>query len=110
MTVNFDTYVDSICSLFGFDNVFRQNQERYPRITDDEIVKADPDLLLFPDEPFPFRPRHREQFCLKFPGLLAVRANRILSFDGSYTTWHGVGMLRALREFPDALHKAGLWL
>ena len=109
MSVNSDTYVNAICRHFGLDNIFGGAAERYPRLTEPEIEGADPDVVLFPDEPFPFRTRHVEQFRMRFPHLAAVRNNKLLLFDGTYVTWHGYGTLRALHEFPVLLKQFGLW-
>jgi ABC-type Fe3+-hydroxamate transport system substrate-binding protein len=99
MTVNFDTYVHSAAQMFGFDNVFASHPLRYPKVTAKEIQNANPECVLFPDEPYPFRSKHIEMFKKEFPELKAVQTNRLLTFDGSYIAWHGYGTLRALREF-----------
>jgi ABC-type Fe3+-hydroxamate transport system substrate-binding protein len=103
ITVNSDTYVDSASRMFGFDNVLGSHPERYPRITTEEIRNADPECVLFPDEPYPFRPKHVDAFKEQFPDIRAVKENRLLHFDGTYIAWHGYGTLRALREFPKQL-------
>lgn len=103
MTVNSDTYVHSACRMFGFENAFANHAERYPAIAAAEIEQATHELVLFPDEPYPFRPHHMEQFAAEFSTLAAVKTGRLLLFDGSYIAWHGFGTLRALREFPSIL-------
>ena len=100
MTINADTYVHAACELFGFHNVFAQHPERYPPLTADEIERADPEMILFPDEPYPFRQKQLDLFQQEFPALRAVRNQQMFLFDGSYIAWHGFGTLRALREFP----------
>ena len=86
--------------LFGFHNVFAHHPQRYPPLTAEEIGRMDPEMILFPDEPYPFRQKHLDLFQQEFPGTRAVRNQRLFSFDGSYIAWHGFGTLRALREFP----------
>ena len=102
MTINSDTYVHDVCSFFGFDNVFATSKERYPKLTDDQIRGAAPEMVLFPNDPYPFRPRDVVQFLEKFP-----ETPRTLLFDGTLITWHGYGTLRALRELPEIF--APLW-
>ncbi len=104
MTVNFDTYVNSAMEMFGFKNVFAPAVERYPKITASAILDARPEAVLFPDEPYPFRGKHVEQFKHEFPDLPAVQNDRLLLFDGTYIAWHGYGTLRALMEFPNQLY------
>ncbi|MCI0417158.1 helical backbone metal receptor [bacterium] len=100
MTINADTYVHSACELFGFRNVFASHQKRYPPLTPEEIEQIDPEMILFPDEPYPFRRKHLDLFQQEFPGIRAVSNGQMFLFDGSHVAWHGFGTLRALREFP----------
>ena len=99
ITINHDTYVHSAARMFGFENVFASHQERYPRLSCEQIRDTNPECVLFPDEPYPFRSKHLEKFKTEFPELEAVQTNHLLTFDGSYLAWHGYGTLRALREF-----------
>jgi ABC-type Fe3+-hydroxamate transport system substrate-binding protein len=98
MTVNHDTYVHDVCSFFGFDNVFASAQDRYPKLSDEQIRQAHPEIVLFPDDPYPFRPRDIAQFLDQFP-----ETPRTLLFDGTLVTWHGYGTLRALQEMPEII-------
>jgi iron complex transport system substrate-binding protein len=103
MTINSDTYVHSASSLFGFRNVFADHQQRYPSISPGDIEQINPNVVLFPDEPYPFKQKHLVNFKKEFPDLSATRKNHMLLFDGSYIAWHGFGTLRALREFPSLI-------
>ncbi|HJZ12845.1 MAG TPA: helical backbone metal receptor, partial [Acidobacteriota bacterium] len=73
MSINHDTYCDAVCKFFGFENVFEQHTERYPKLSAEEIRSANPAIVLFPDEPFPFRKKHIEQFARDFSALPAVQ-------------------------------------
>jgi iron complex transport system substrate-binding protein len=103
MTINADTYVHSASNLFGFRNIFAGQEQRYPSLTAGDIAQINPDVVLFPDEPYPFKQKHIDLFKKEFPDLSATKKNRMLSFDGSYIAWHGFGTLRALREFPSVI-------
>ncbi len=103
MTFNADTYAHAACSLFGFQNLFAKHEQRYPTVTAKEIEQAHPAVVLFPDEPYPFRAKHLEQFKTEFSHVPVSRNNRMLLFDGAYIAWHGYGTLRALREFPSVI-------
>lgn len=108
MSINHDTYCDAICRFFGFDNVVADRTERYPTLSIDEIRAEMPEIVLFPDEPFPFRQKHIGQFAREFSDLPAVQNKKLISLDGTYVTWHGYGTLRCLREFPLFLQQSGL--
>lgn len=109
MTVARGTYVDSIASLFGFDTVIHEASERYPKLSDQQFASLDPDIVLFPDDPYPFRDRHLEEFRQSYPKLRSVKNNRLAWFDGSYWTWFGYRTMLALRDFPGIANTLGLW-
>ncbi len=108
-TVNKTTYVHSICEVVGLRNVFAQLTERYPQLSQDQIVKANPEVVLFPDEPYLFRGKDVEEFQNQFPELKAVRQQKLIMLDGTYLTWHGARTLKALQELPNVMKQAGLW-
>jgi ABC-type Fe3+-hydroxamate transport system substrate-binding protein len=108
-TVNKTTYVNSICETVGLKNVFAELKDRYPQLTDDQIRDADPEAVLFPDEPYVFREKDVLEFQNQFPQLKAVQQNKLIMLDGTYLTWHGVRTLKALHELPKILKQAGLW-
>jgi ABC-type Fe3+-hydroxamate transport system substrate-binding protein len=93
----------------GLRNVFAELKDRYPQLADHQIVEADPEAVLFPDEPYVFRQKDVLEFQNQFPELKAVQQNKLIMLDGTYLTWHGVRTLKALRELPIVLKQAGLW-
>jgi hypothetical protein len=93
MTVNAWTYVADVLGAVGVATVFADHAEAYPTVTDDEIAAARPDLVLAPDEPYPFAERHRAELEAFAPATF---------LDGKLVTWWGartparVAALRAL--------------
>lgn len=108
-TVNRSTYVHSICEVVGLKNVFADLKERYPQLEHQQIMEAEPEAVLFPDEPYMFRQKDVLEFQNQFPELKAVQQNKLIMIDGTYLTWHGVRTLKALHELPIILKQAGLW-
>jgi len=108
-TVNKSTYVHSICEVVGLKNIFADLQDRYPQLSQDQIIQADPEVVLFPDEPYVFRKKDVLEFQNHFPELKAVQQNKLIMLDGTYLTWHGVRTLKALQQLPIILNQAGLW-
>jgi len=104
MTIGPNTYVDDVCRFFGFRNVFENGTDRYPKPSDDAIRASEPEVVLFPDEPYPFREKHLDEFRKTFSDLPAVRSRQLFLVNGTYLTWHGFGTLRTLREFPMVIH------
>ncbi|MEP6988066.1 MAG: helical backbone metal receptor, partial [Chloroflexota bacterium] len=78
---------------------------RYPRVTMEEVVAAQPDVVLLPSEPFQFTTEHIALFSeLDIP---AARNKRIILMDGSLLTWHGTRIAYALNTLPDILNGLG---
>ncbi|MDW8251252.1 MAG: helical backbone metal receptor, partial [Myxococcales bacterium] len=77
---------------------------RYPRITLEELIARDPEVILLPDEPHPFS----EEDARFFRGLplRAARKDLILPCPGRDLCWPGAQQLDGLprmRKFMDAL-------
>lgn len=124
MTFNQDTYAHHLLMLCGAQNVFADRlrdfplkadlgqgeplaeddprrvgrDTRYPRITVDEIVAAQPDIVLLPSEPFVFGAEDAAFFAsLDIP---AAKNRQIHLVDGSLLLWHGTRIARALDTLP----------
>lgn len=122
MTFNQDTYMADVLSLFGGQNVFAERERlypleadlglgeaeppgerdtRYPRITAGEVIAAQPELILLPDEPYKFSPADRAVLEHALADTPAVRNGKIRLIDGSLISWYGVRLAAALRTLPD---------
>lgn len=95
MSCNRDTYVHDVLITCGGENITAERPERYPRVTLEEVAAAAPDVILLPDEPFRFGPRHVPLFQA-FPGMPAVREGRVRCIDGKWISWYGPRMAEAL--------------
>jgi len=104
MTLNDDTFVAALLKEAGGENVFGGSSNRYPPVDLDALRAADPDVILLPDEPFPFAAEH-------VPELeeLAPRARLV---DGECLCWHGVHLLEGLPylaglRLPETARRGG---
>jgi ABC-type Fe3+-hydroxamate transport system substrate-binding protein len=124
MTISGDTYVSDVIAVCGGQNVFAgrdrryplaadldltqssrpapDRDTRYPRVTLDEILAAQPEVILLPSEPYAFSEADAD-FWRQFPDLPAVQNDRIHLVDGSLLTWHGTRLGRALQEIPSLI-------
>lgn len=127
MTFNADTFAHDLLHVCGGENVFAERERlyplkadlgqaepyppddprsagrdtRYPRVTLEEVIAAQPDVILLPSEPFGFTEEHIPMFAaLDIP---AARDNRIFLVDGSLLTWHGTRMGYAFNTIPNLL-------
>jgi ABC-type Fe3+-hydroxamate transport system substrate-binding protein len=96
-TFSADTYPHDLLRVCGGDNVFDQCSQ----ISLDELVEAQPEVVLLPTEPYPFSEEDADWFrSLDIP---AAHSGRIHHIDGSLLTWHGTRMAYALRDLPPLL-------
>ena len=91
------TYGSSVLGLLGLVNVFDDEPDRYPVVTLDEVAMYDPDVVVLPDEPYPFKVRHEAEVHEDLP-----RATTVL-VDGRDLFWWGV-------RTPEAVERLRLRL
>lgn len=127
MTFNAETYMHDLLRVVGGRNVFADRvrqyplradlgeaepyrpddrrvegrDTRYPRITTEEIIVAQPEVVLLPSEPFAFDESHISYFhSLDIP---AAHQGRIHLVDGSLLTWHGIRVAYAMDQLPGII-------
>lgn len=95
------TYLHDVLYICGGKNVFAdmESGNRYPQIEWQQVVQAQPDLILLPTgASFPFTQQHLETIMqLDMP---AARNNRIHLVDGRLLTWHGTRLAHAFDQLP----------
>ncbi len=102
MTINGDTFVDDMLRTCGGENIFRGRQERYPTVTLEGMAALKPEVILLPDEPFPFVERHLAEFR-SFPDVPAVATGRLHLVDGKVLSWYGPRIGESLRTLMGIL-------
>ena len=118
MTFNDDTFAADMLLQMGLANAFDSRQRnyplaadlgrrspiaadrlgdrdrRYPRLTADEVVARAPDVVLVPDEPYPFATHElNELAALDTP---AGRGGRVTMVSGRDLFWYGARAVQAL--------------
>jgi iron complex transport system substrate-binding protein len=117
MTFNGETYTSDLLAILGAENVFATRQRRYPlqadlglaqpeapgerdtrypRVTLPEILSAQPDLIILPDEPFAYSDQDVHSARSWFAGTPAAKSNQIIRVDGSLLMWPGTRLGLAL--------------
>jgi len=91
MVVGSSTYTGDLLRRAGLENVFGNDQDRYPAVSLDQIDRADLDRVLLPDEPYAFGAQD---------GPEAFQHARTELVSGRLLTWYGPAMIEAAR----ALH------
>jgi ABC-type Fe3+-hydroxamate transport system substrate-binding protein len=102
MSIGADTFAHSMVSLCGGENVFGDRAERrYPLVSLEEVVAAQPEVILLPDEPYAFGDADREELLgLEIP---AARDRRIHLVDGTAVSWYGPRIRHALETLRPLL-------
>lgn len=91
MALGRDTFAGDLLSRIGVDNVLADSGERYPRIDPDALPSYD--LVVLPDEPYPFSPDDGpEAFS---------RPSKCVS--GRHLTWYGPSLVEARAVLSEQL-------
>ena len=98
MSINSDTFVGSILEVAGGQNVFANDQERYPQFVLQDLLEKKPEIVLLPTEPYRFMEADIVDFEALGPEVPAVRNRRIHIIEGELLSWYGSRVPRALRE------------
>ena len=125
MTFNHDTFTNDLLSVMGGENVFSARERRYPiaadlglapseppgdrdvrypRVRLQEIIDSHPDVILLPDEPYPFGEKEAGSLIKQFRDSANIDLP-ILLFEGSLITWPGTRIARALSELAPEFTK-----
>jgi ABC-type Fe3+-hydroxamate transport system substrate-binding protein len=95
MTLNADTYGSSVLEAVGVANTYADAPERYPTVDLDDAAARDPDVVLAPSEPYPFRARHVAE--------LTTVAGDVRLVDGRDLFWWGARTEGALRRLGQVI-------
>jgi ABC-type Fe3+-hydroxamate transport system substrate-binding protein len=106
MSINRDTFVDSVIRDAGGENVFGDKPKRYPGFTLPEVLEKKPEVILLPTEPYRFTEADKADFESLGNDLPAVRDLRIHIVEGELLSWYGPRLPRALREVSVLLRGA----
>jgi len=99
MTIGRETYIHDMIELCGGKNLFASleasTDRRYPIVTLDDVTRAQPDVILLPDEPYAFDEADRRRLsAIDCP---AARDARIHLIDGTLVSWYGPRIVEAIR-------------
>jgi ABC-type Fe3+-hydroxamate transport system substrate-binding protein len=105
-TLSDDTFAGDLLRLCGGRNVFGARSERYFPVTLQEVSSARPEMILLPNEPYPFTDADRAEFR-RLGNIPAARTNRIHIVNGRDLFWYGAHMEKGLKTI-SALLSEGL--
>lgn len=94
IVVGRSTFTGDVAARLGLSNVFADSAERYPHVSLEELVATQPDVILLPDEPYPFSARDGPEV---FPN------HRCIHVAGRAITWYGPSLVAAGAAVEAAL-------
>jgi ABC-type Fe3+-hydroxamate transport system substrate-binding protein len=106
MVAGAGNHIDAIMKEVGLVNVMG-DREDYFEVTMDDLAARELDLVLLPDEPFPFS--HHASWSMAAAGVVPGR-NRALVLDGKLLSWYGTRTARSLRALVKMLGKRVDWV
>ncbi len=91
------TFINHLLQKLNFNNVFANNFERYPQVTNEDLVTANPDFIFLSSEPYPFKDKHIAELQQLLPKA------KILLVDGEMFSWYGSRLLHSASYFGQLL-------
>jgi ABC-type Fe3+-hydroxamate transport system substrate-binding protein len=98
MVVGARTFAGDLLARLGLVNAFGAGPDRYPRVAVERIRAADPDLVLLPDEPYPFTASDGPE---EFGGC------RVVLLPGRLLTWYGPSLATAHADLESLIRAPG---
>lgn len=86
------TFINSMLSMLNLKNAIG-NFQRYPQLSEEQIMNLKPDFIFLSSEPYPFREKHVEELTKISP------CSRVLLVDGEMFSWYGSRLLKAPEYF-----------
>jgi ABC-type Fe3+-hydroxamate transport system substrate-binding protein len=99
MVAGHDTFINEMLNVCGLENVFTDKDSRYPEITNEELIAANPQLILLSSEPYPFKEKHIAEIQEILP------ESKIFIVDGEIFSWYGSRLLKAPEYFKELVIK-----
>lgn len=81
-----NTFIDHVLSHLGLTNAF-SGQSRYPEITNEDLLRVQPEICFLSSEPYPFKEVHAEELKRLLP------QSEIRIVDGEVFSWYGTRLL-----------------
>lgn len=92
MVVGSRTFTGDLVARSGFANVYAEHPQRYPSVPLQELDADDVDLVMLPDEPYPFTADDGPEAFTRCPTTLV---------SGRLLTWYGPSLVEARTTLRD---------
>lgn len=96
MVVGSDTFTGDLGARLGLRNLYGDSADRYPRVELDDLLARRPELVVLPDEPYPFT-------AADGPEVFQGSGARVALVDGRSLTWYGPSLATARQTLEAQL-------
>jgi len=96
MSVSGDTFIGDMLKTVKGENIFNSNEKRYFNVHMEEIIEADPDVIILPSEPYKFSDADALEIK-SYQEISAVKNDKIFLLDGEIFSWYGVHLLESFK-------------
>jgi iron complex transport system substrate-binding protein len=103
MTVGPDSFLGQIIQDAGGTNVFADTHQLFPMISDEEVIRRNPSLILAPDEPDPQELRKRVSARPGWHNIEAVKDGRFAFLNADRLSRPGPRLIEGMEEVAQAL-------
>jgi ABC-type Fe3+-hydroxamate transport system substrate-binding protein len=98
MSLGSDTFAGDVLSHLGVDHVYADDEQRYPRVTLDDVRRRAPDLVVLPDEPYAFTVDEGNE-------VFGEWGIPVAHVSGRHLTWYGPSLVEARGLLADQLQR-----
>ena len=88
MSLGSDTFAGDVLARLGIDHVYADDEQRYPRVTLDDVRRRAPDLVVLPDEPYAFTVDEGAE-------VFGDWGIPVAHVSGRHLTWYGPSLVEA---------------
>ena len=105
MSVAKDTYISKMLKLINYNTVNLHSRERYPVISEAELLSFGCDAILLSSEPYPFKERHIAEIKT-----LCKSCDEVSLIDGEKISWYGSRAIKGLEYLRAIASKESVYV
>jgi iron complex transport system substrate-binding protein len=103
-TVGPGSFIHQLIDLAGGENIAPEGGGPYPRLSVEDVIARDPQVLIFPSGADEGIPDHEREQWRKWPSLSAVKRNRLVSVPSVLVDRPGPRIVEGLEMLARVIH------
>ena len=106
ISVGSGSFIHQMLELAGGENIVGRTQTAYPKVSLEEVLRRDPEVLLFPVGTSEGIPEAEQQQWRKWTSLSAVSQNRLYQVKGEFVNRPGPRVIEGIEILAQLFHPA----